>query len=82
MCVHLRGPRLLQQLNDGGDGVAPDDGVINQHHPFACEVVTQHSELLGHAQLTQVCVWLDERPPHVAVLAQDFHIRQARLQHR
>lgn len=82
ICFHLFCPGLLQQFNDWGDGVAPDDGVINQHHPFVSKVVTKHPKLLSHTQLTQACVWLDECPPHVAVLAQDFHIWQARLQHR
>lgn len=68
-----------QQFNDGGDRVAPDDGVINQHHTLSCKVVRQNSKLLCHSQLSQARVWLNECSPNVAVLAQDLHVRKPSL---
>lgn len=68
-----------QQFNDGGDCVAPDDGVINKHHAFPCKVVCQDSKLLGHSQLSQAGVWLDKCPPNVAVLAQNLRVWKPRL---
>lgn len=69
-------PGFLQQFYNGGDGVSSDDGVVNQHHPFAGKVVRQGPELLGDPQLPQAGVGLNESPSHVAVLAQNLDVRQ------
>ena len=69
----------LQKSNDWANRIAPDYGVVKQNNTLILDVLMQCSELLTHAQLSQSCARLDERPSDVAVFTQHFNVRQARL---
>ena len=68
-----------QKFNNGGDCVASDDGVINQHHALPSKVVCQHPKLLSDSQLPQAGIWLNKCSPNVAVLTQNLCVGKTRL---
>lgn len=70
--VHLSGTGISQQLNNGPDRVAPDNGVVDQDQTFPSNVLRQRSELLGHSQLPKTIRGLDEGATHVTILAEHF----------
>lgn len=68
--VDLLGARVAQQPDDGTDGVATHDRVVDEHDAAPGHLLGQRAKLHGHAQAAQPRVGLDERAPHVPVLAQ------------
>lgn len=71
---------LLEQFNDGWDGVASHDRIVDENNSFARKVVRQRPKFLSHPELTQTSIWLNKRPADVAVFTQDLDIGQARLE--
>lgn len=75
----LFGAMLSEETNDDAHRVAADDRVVDENDALAVHVLRQHAELFRDAALAQLRVRLDERPTHVAVSMQYFHVRNAAL---